>query len=304
MNQIARSFEAGFLSQALAAQIEACDRYELAPLFRRCFQNRQPVLEAGSGSGRWCGWMDRQGIRCDGVDWSQDLCDRAAREIPQARFFACDMAAVPVADGTYGGIVALGSIEHALDGPMAALREFHRLLRPGGLAVITVPYGSPLRRLGAPVSRAIQAVKASPMVRRLFGKPVGGTSLAAARRAPRRDWAPQFSHGADGWFFYEYHFDKSQMRAFLAEAGLTVREEFVAFGDEGILHHFGRLAGRWNHERAAVDFTPLGRLLRATLPLGLAGHMLGYLVERRDQAADGGSRKRTSSESGAGRPIR
>lgn len=282
MNQVSKSFEAGFLSQALADQIDACDRYELAPLFRRAFQNRQPVLEAGCGSGRWCGWLQRQGIACDGVDWSQELCDRAAREIPRARFFACDMACVPVPDGAYGGIVALGSIEHTREGPGAALREFRRLLRPGGLAVITVPYGSPLRRLASPFSHLVQAVKAAQQLRRLFGKPVGRTTLAAARRGPRPDWLPQFSHGEDGWFFYEYHFNKPQARRFLADAGLIVREEFVAFGDEGILHHFGRLAGRWNRERAAVDFTPLGRWLRAVLPVGIAGHMLCYLVERTD----------------------
>ncbi|MGE4220622.1 MAG: class I SAM-dependent methyltransferase [Alphaproteobacteria bacterium] len=282
MNQVSKSFETGFLSETLAAQVDACDRYELASLFLHCFAERQPVLEAGCGSGRWCAWLQRRGIRCDGVDWSQELCDRAAQEIPGARFFACDMSAVPVPDGAYGGIVALGSIEHTLEGPSAALREFRRLLRPGGVAVITMPYGSPLRRLAAPAARLMLAFRASPLLRRLFGKRVGGVSLAVARRMPRRAWGPQFGYGEDGWFFYEYRFNKTQARAFLGEAGLAIREEFVGFGDEGILHHFGRLAGRWNRERAAVDFTPLGRWLRAVLPVGLAGHMLCYVVERAD----------------------
>lgn len=281
-NPVARSFEAGFLSQSLADQIDACDGYELAPLFRRCFAASQPVLEAGCGSGRWCGWLLRQGIACDGVDWSRELCDRAAQAIPQAQFFACDMAAVPMPDSSYGGIVALGSIEHTPEGPGAALREFRRLLRPGGQAVITVPYGSPLRRLASPFSRLVLGFKASATMRRLFGRPVGATTLRAARRGPRHDWLPQFSHSDDGWFFYEYRFNKPQMRRFLAEAGLTIREEFVAFGDEGILHHFGRLAGSWNRSRATVELTTWGRWLRAALPVDIAGHMLCYHVERRD----------------------
>lgn len=282
MNKVSTSFEAGFMSRALAEQIDECDRYELAPLFLQCFRDHQPVLEAGCGSGRWCAWLRNRGIHCDGVDWSRQLCDRAAKEIPQARFFACDMAAVPVPDGSYGGIVALGSIEHTVAGPMAALAEFRRLLRPGGLAVITMPYGSPLRRLMAPLSRILQGIKAAPIVRRMFGKQVGGASLATARRGPRADWLPQFGHGEDGWFFYEYRFSKPQARRFLSDSGLTVREEFVGFADEGILHHFGRLAGRWNEERGAVDFTLAGRFLRAAVPVGIAGHMLCYLVERAD----------------------
>lgn len=280
MKQVSRSFEAGFLSHALGEQIDACDRYELAPLFLRCFRDCQPVLEAGCGSGRWCGWLHAQGIRCDGVDWSQALCDRAAREIPQARFFACDMSAVPVPEGVYGGLLALGSVEHTPTGPVAALREFRRLLRPGGLAIITVPYGSPLRRLAAPLSSLMLDIKAWPLVRRLFGRRVAGAPLAVARRGAARGWLPQFSYGEDGWFFYEYRFNKAQMQGFLADARLVIREEFVGFGDEGILHHFGHLAGRWNHERAAVDLTRIGRWLRATIPVSIAGHMLCYLVER------------------------
>ncbi len=282
MKQVSKSFEAGFLSESLAAQVDACDRYELAPLFQRCFREHQPVLEAGCGSGRWCAWLQRGGIRCDGVDWSQDLCDRAAQEIPGGRFFACDMSAVPVPDGAYGGILALGSIEHTVEGPLAALREFRRLLRPGGVAVITMPYGSPLRRLAEPAARLMLALKASHLVRRLCGKRVGGVPLTVAIRAARSDWGPQFGYGDEGWFFYEYRFDKAQARTFLADAGLAIREEFVGFGDEGILHHFGRLAGRWNRERAAVDFTRLGRWLRSALPVGWTGHMLCYVVERLD----------------------
>ena len=50
-----------------------------------------------------------------------------------------------------------------------------------------------------------------------------------------------------------------------------------------ILHNFGRLAGRWNEQRAGVDFTRLGRWLRAVMPVGITGHMLCYVVERAQQ---------------------
>jgi len=86
---IAQSFTAGFLAQSLAKQIADCDRYELAFLFLKLFRDQQPVLEAGCGSGRWCGWFHKNGICSDGVDWSQELCDRAAQELAGSRFVAC-----------------------------------------------------------------------------------------------------------------------------------------------------------------------------------------------------------------------
>lgn len=71
------------------------------------------------------------------------------------------------------------------------------------------------------------------------------------------------------------------MRAFFAEAGFEVLEEFVGFGNEGILHNFGRLAGKWNEERADIDFTTLGRILREILPVEVMGHTLCYVVAKK-----------------------
>lgn len=280
VNPVEQVFEKGFLSQSLAEQVGHCDRYELAPLFLQLFKDHQPVLEAGCGSGRWCAWFGKNGIRSDGIDWSAELCDRAAREIPGSRFFARDMARTGLETGSYGGLIALGSIEHVPEGPRAALREFHRLLRDDGAAVITVPFGGSLRRLLMVLAEPVLRLKASPLVRRLFRKPHGGATLAAARRGTTARWFPRFVYGESGWHFYQYEFSPGQMREFLREAGFAVREEFAAFGNEGILHNFGRVAGRWNGARADVDFTPVGAVLRRILPVAWMGHMLCYVVAR------------------------
>jgi SAM-dependent methyltransferase len=279
--QVAQFFESGFLSESLAKQIDQCDGYELAPLFLRVFNDKQPVLEAGCGTGRWCGWLLKHGIQSDGLDWSKELCDRASREIPQSKFIPCDMQNTPLPDGAYGGILALGSVEHTATGPQGALAEFHRLLRPDGVAVITVPYGGNLRVVMRFLGRPLLHVKSWGFIRRRFGKSVGETGLAQARRGTRREWHPRFAYGSDGWYFHEYEFNKSQMRRFLAQAGFEVLEEFVGFGDEGISHNFGRLAGRWSKERCGVRFTILGRILRKILPVTVMGHMLCYVVAKK-----------------------
>jgi SAM-dependent methyltransferase len=278
---IMRDFERGFLSHALSQQVAHCDAYELAPLLLELFRDHQPVLEAGCGSGRWCGWLARYGIRADGVDWSHELCARAQRELPQCRFVPCDMAQTPFPDGAYGGLMALGSVEHSPQGPLPALREFARVLRPGGVAVVTVPYGGPLRRAVRRLTRPALRAKGHPWLRRLLGKrPLGGASWAAAARGTTAAWMPRFVLGERGWYFYEYEFHARQMRRFLTGAGFSVRREFVAFADQGVLHTFGRVAGRWNPARSAVDLTPLGRLLRRALPVSVCGHMLCYVVHK------------------------
>jgi SAM-dependent methyltransferase len=258
-----------------------CDQYELANLFLDLFRNNQPVLEAGCGSGRWCGWFVQNDIQSDGIDWSNELCQRAQREIPKSRFIPCDMQQLPFKDSSYGGLIALGSIEHNPDGPMGALKEFHRVLQPESVAVITVPFGGSLRRIMRFLSRPIVAFKSNALIRHLFGKrvPVGAT-LAEAKQTTRVEWHPQFTLSEKGWYFYEYEFNAEQMRTLLTEAKLLIVREFVGFGNEGVLHNFGSLAGRWNEERNDVDFTVFGRLLRKTIPVSVCGHMLCYVVQK------------------------
>src|SRR4030042_5090381 len=104
------------------------------------------------------------------------------------------------------------------------------------------------------------------MVRRIFGLRTNGTALVDARRKAHADWFPRFNFGQEGWEFYEYEFDRRQVRGFLDSAGFRLQSEFICFGNEGILHTVGRLAGRWNQDRNAVDFTPIGWFLRAVSP--------------------------------------
>lgn len=284
---IADSFEASFLSSPLSEQIRACDSYELAPLFEARFRDAQPVLEAGCGSGRWCGWLRSRGIASDGVDWSRRLCERAAAELPASRFFACDMGDTGLPDGAYGGILALGSMEHAMDGPRRVLDEFYRLLRPGGVAIVTVPYGSALRHAVQALTYPAERARGVPLLRRWTGKrPLapGARSYAEARYGTQAAWHPRFALGPAGWSFYEYGFDRRQMADFVQSAGFRIEAQFAAFPDEGVLHTFGPLAGRWNHIKNRVDLRPAGQLLRRLLPTSLTGHMLCFVLRRPDGA--------------------
>jgi SAM-dependent methyltransferase len=284
MNQsVAKSFEISFLSASISRQVETCHSYELAPLFLKLFSNSQPVLEAGCGSGRWCGWLDSHGIAAEGIDWSRALRDRAAAEMPGCRFYAGDMADSGLPGGSYGGIMALGSIEHSLDGPRKALAEFHRLLRPDGVAVITAPHGGWLRLVSRAAAKPFEASKGLPWLRRLTGKaPLSedASSLRDALRGTNAAWHPLCSLGEQGWSFYEYEFRPRQLHGFLTAAGFTVRSGFAAFPEEGLLHTFGRLAGHWNGTDARVELNAIGRLLRKILPTSLIGHMFCYVVEK------------------------
>lgn len=53
----------------------------------------------------------------------------------------CDITSIPRPDGSFDAILCTEVLEHVPD-PNAALMEFSRLLRPGGLLILTAPFCS------------------------------------------------------------------------------------------------------------------------------------------------------------------
>lgn len=275
------SFERGFLGIPLDVQIAQCDNNELVPLFERWLPENQPVLEAGSGSGRWVAWFLRKGWSAVGLDWSEALCARARAEIPGSRFESADMRTMPFYDGEFGAIVALGSIEHVSEGPANVLKEFGRVLRSDGIAIITVPYDGPIRRLVRFLKAPVRKAKASRILRRLFRK-AGAESQslkdAAKKVSPR--WVADSHCDGNGWHFYQYQFTRGEMRNLLGFGGFEVLEESIIMTDSGLFNTFGRLAGSFDPFDGMVRLSSFGWLLQRVIPADAVGHMLCYVVQR------------------------
>ena len=280
--KVSESFTKTFTSKPFEKQVAICERSELAPLFLGLFKDHHPVLEAGCGSGRWNGWFQKNGIPSDGADWSHELCNRARKKLPACRFFACDLKSIPVGPETYGGIISLGSIEHSKEGPLDVLREFHRILKNEVIAVITIPYGSAVRRNRRQfIDRPLYRFKSLKLLRKLFNKSNIGPSLSDAREGVNNSWWPIFRHAGQGWHFFEYEFNKKQMRTFLAETGFSIRSEFVFSRDSGIYHSFRPLFARYDSEEELFTFSMIGKILRKVMPVDWIGHMLCYVVVKR-----------------------
>lgn len=94
---------------------------------------RGPVADVGCGTGRITAHLHDLGVDVSGVDLSPGMLAAARRAYPHLRFTEASMTALPIEDGTLGGVVAWYSTIHVPDSQLpVALAEFHRVLRPGG----------------------------------------------------------------------------------------------------------------------------------------------------------------------------
>lgn len=116
-----------------------------------------------------------------------------------------DVRALPFADGTFEGVTAISTLEHVrrLHGDRQGLAEIARVLRPGGQAIVTVPFravGSAVelgddlqlyQRHYSPGTLATSLLEPSGLVERtrvLYGERLGFYGLAGRLPLPL-DWA-------------------------------------------------------------------------------------------------------------------
>ena len=159
--------------------------------FEELFTNYLPaddrILEAGCGPGQWVIALRQRGYNIEGVDWAKETIEKVNRIFPDLPIQSGDVCALEVEDGFYGGYISLGVVEHRAEGPEPFLSEAFRVLKSGGVAIISVPWFNPLRILKA--------------------------------------WAGCFKvNEVKGMEFYQYAFRASEMKNHLTSAGFNIIE--------------------------------------------------------------------------------
>ena len=192
-HDVEREFETAKRGRALG---------DIGPILRRHLPRRGRILEAGCGLGRIVVALRSWGYDCVGVDSSTECIARARAMIPTLPVEYADVRKLDLPDGTLAGYISLGVIEHERSGPQEFLAEARRVLKPGGVAVISVPLANPLRR--GKVRLGLHP-----------GLPLG-----------------------DPWRFHEYLYSSEQLVNFVVDAGLEVVREYDIDGGRGLSRDF------------------------------------------------------------------
>ena len=146
---------------AASTRMNAWKRWRLsltreARLIRRTIPAGSTLLDAGCGFGEWVMYLRSAGYRATGCDSSPELIRRLREAYPDLEWTQADIRALPYGGGSFDAVISWGVIEHDEAGPGAALREFRRVLRPSGVAVVTVPVDTPQARHSGEVMHRIE----------------------------------------------------------------------------------------------------------------------------------------------------
>jgi SAM-dependent methyltransferase len=128
------------------------------------------LLEAGCGVPQWVQFFDQTGHCSIGLDYADSGLIVGRKANPDLRLLRGDFRSLPFADDSFDYIVSFGAVEHDRQGPEPALREFLRVLKPGGVLMCSVPCLNAMRCVGLPWLVLRDWLKRRKWLRRLAGK--------------------------------------------------------------------------------------------------------------------------------------
>ena len=205
------------------------------------------LLDGGCGLGDWTVYFSRNGHPTLGIDISREVVAKLDALFPDVDFAVGDIRDTGLADESVDGYFSWGVFEHFEEGLGRCVGEAYRLLKPGGLLFITVPFDN--LRLG---------LRAACDWRRR-GPPAG---------SPRR--------------FYQWRLTRAELREELTDGGFEVLDLRPIHKRQGILrslHHEFGLDYRWFVTRG------LSVVLQPFVPGVLIAHML-MAVARKPERLD------------------
>lgn len=114
------------------------------------YRKGNKILEAGCGLGNWVFMFDKMGFKSFGIDLSSSSL-KTAKEYSKknnlnSHFLLADVRKIPIKDNYFDLVVSYGVIEHFVNSK-DAVKEFYRLLKPGGACLITTPNPFSFHRL-------------------------------------------------------------------------------------------------------------------------------------------------------------
>ncbi len=256
MNEAKKSIEFSWKPHEFDALLRSClldDGVQLSMLYLSDRDMR--VLEAGCGLGRVVKYLyDLNYHYVEGIELSQAAVDWVNRHYPELQIIQGDLLRMPYEDGRFDVVLSYGVVEHFREGLDAPLRSLWRVLKEGGLAVVTVPSCNTLRRMGIFWRKLCRQVdpRCNAVIRWICKR---------APLLPNPEEQGPYHVYLNGGRFFEYRLRPNEFEQCCRKAGFKILRSVPISHIDGLYHSFGRKLIRF--ENWTFYLTRTARILNA-----------------------------------------
>lgn len=239
--------------------LATCETDGVFPLIVKHIPRGSSVLESGCGAGRWLRYLQDRGWHVIGLEFSGETVEMVRNVWPDLNILQGDAANSPFSEGQFDGVLSLGVVEHWSEGPNVPLQDIYRVLRPQGIAIITVPCQNGVRQL----KRILWWTEMSAALRALAGRVIKGRRKRLIPNRLKRGYKYAV-YPAYGEFF-EYRMTTEEFAKEVRQAGFEVVEHLPHGVIDGLYHELNplRLLVKFRHWKFFVS--PIGRRLNELL---------------------------------------
>lgn len=260
--------------RTIEQELQACDLETPArDLFLAYIPKGGRAIDGGCGFGKWVIYLKRLGYDIVGIDNNELAITKLKDYDKSLQVELGDILDIHYPDNSFDAYISMGVVEHFEDGPLPALKEAYRVLKPDGLIFVSVPTENTIRKLvRRPLRNLVNVLPMSFMaLRSNWGKSkrmaLFKTAGTVAGVLPERIISILvgifLGQKSRHYHFLEYRYSTSEVENFLKKSGFQVikmvpHDFYGANGHAvGLVGDFPFLAAR-----NGVNFrlNPLGKL--------------------------------------------
>jgi SAM-dependent methyltransferase len=241
--RLKKSVEFAWNPEEFEALLRTCPNDDSVNLSLRNVPDKSMyILEAGCGSGRVVKYLYDLGyVNVHGIELNKEAVSHINEQFPELQIVQGDILAMPYPKEMFDVVVSYGVVEHFPESVVRPMRALFDALKPGGIAVVTVPCQNTLRRFVAMFKLSYLHPKTVVrIVKRII-------------RGNRTTKAPLYYSYPPGGEFFEYRLTPEQFLDVCAQAGFEVLESLPIAHIDGLYHSFGALLVRFNNWKFTVS---------------------------------------------------